>query len=32
MTMNNLIPVELDINYKTTFEIVNVYKLNYSMK
>lgn len=23
MTINNLIPVELDINYKTTFEIVN---------
>lgn len=36
MTTNSLIPVELDINYKTTFEIVNVnniiYKLNYSME
>lgn len=35
MTTNSVIPVELDINYKTTFEIVNVnniYKLNYSME
>jgi len=33
MTTNSLIPMELDINYKTTFEIVNnIYKLNYIME
>jgi len=32
MTIGNLISAELNINYNTIFEMVNIYKLNYNMK